>query len=147
MDLSVVIPVKDEAANVASLVAEVRAALDGLLDYEILCVDDGSEDGTATEVGRALEVAGHHDITVGRDGDAGAGILRRAADELCPLAGARGPTEPCDEGVMAAGSGGHDAAAKVQTTADLARHDDVSVGHRRESLKKRTCRRSLFRWR
>jgi dolichol-phosphate mannosyltransferase len=52
MDLSVVIPVKDEAANVAPLVAEIRAALDGLLDYEIVYVDDGSEDGTAAEVAR-----------------------------------------------------------------------------------------------
>jgi dolichol-phosphate mannosyltransferase len=52
MDLSIVIPVKDEAANVAPLVAELRAALDGLLDYEIVYVDDGSEDGTAAEVAR-----------------------------------------------------------------------------------------------
>jgi dolichol-phosphate mannosyltransferase len=52
MDLSVVIPVKDEAANVAPLVAEIRAALDGLLDYEIVYVDDGSEDGTPSEVAR-----------------------------------------------------------------------------------------------
>jgi dolichol-phosphate mannosyltransferase len=52
MDLSVVIPVKDEAPNVAPLVAELRAALDGLLDYEILYVDDGSEDGTGAEVAR-----------------------------------------------------------------------------------------------
>ena len=52
MDLSVVIPVKDEAANVAPLVGELRAALDGLLDYEILYVDDGSKDGTAAEVTR-----------------------------------------------------------------------------------------------
>src|SRR5947209_173346 len=52
MDLSVVIPVKDEAANVAPLVAELRAAFDGLLDYEIVYVDDGSEDGTAAEVAR-----------------------------------------------------------------------------------------------
>jgi dolichol-phosphate mannosyltransferase len=52
MDLSVVIPVKDEAANVAPLVAELRAALDGLLDYEILYVDDGSKDETAAEVTR-----------------------------------------------------------------------------------------------
>ena len=44
MDLSVVIPVKDEAANIASLVGEIRAALDGLFDYEIVYVDDGSSD-------------------------------------------------------------------------------------------------------
>ena len=59
MDLSVVIPVKDEAANVAPLVAEIRAALDGLLDYEILYVDDGSEDGTAAEVARLRAGAPH----------------------------------------------------------------------------------------
>ena len=59
MDLSVVIPVKDEAANVAPLVAELRAALDGLLDYEIVYVDDGSEDGTAAEVARLQAEAPH----------------------------------------------------------------------------------------
>src|SRR5689334_105086 len=52
MDLSIVIPVKDEAANVAPLVAEIRAALDGLLNYEILYVDDGSKDGTAVQLAR-----------------------------------------------------------------------------------------------
>src|SRR5947209_14232186 len=59
MDLSVVIPVKDEAANVAPLVAELRAAFDGLLDYEIVYVDDGSEDGTAAEVARLQAEAPH----------------------------------------------------------------------------------------
>jgi dolichol-phosphate mannosyltransferase len=52
MDLSVVVPVRDEAANVVTLVAEIRAALDGLLHYEIVYVDDGSEDATAAEVAR-----------------------------------------------------------------------------------------------
>jgi dolichol-phosphate mannosyltransferase len=50
MDLSVVIPVKDEADNVAALVEEIRAALDGLADYEIIYVDDGSDDDTVAEV-------------------------------------------------------------------------------------------------
>jgi dolichol-phosphate mannosyltransferase len=52
MDLSVVIPVKDEAENIASLVGEIRAALDGLVDYEILYVDDGSSDATVSEISR-----------------------------------------------------------------------------------------------
>ena len=43
MELSIVIPVRNEAANIAPLVAEIRAALDGVLDYEIVYVDDGSE--------------------------------------------------------------------------------------------------------
>jgi dolichol-phosphate mannosyltransferase len=50
MDLSVVIPVKDEADNIAPLAAEIRAALEGVVEYEIIYVDDGSADATATEI-------------------------------------------------------------------------------------------------
>jgi dolichol-phosphate mannosyltransferase len=52
MELSVVIPARNEAPNVAPLVGEIRAALDGQ-DYEIIYVDDGSTDGTAEAI-RAL---------------------------------------------------------------------------------------------
>jgi dolichol-phosphate mannosyltransferase len=52
MELSVVIPVKNEAENVSPLVDEIRAALEGLVEYEILYVDDGSTDATAAEVSR-----------------------------------------------------------------------------------------------
>ncbi|SRR5579875_137579 len=47
MDLSIVIPVRNEAANIGPLVREIRAALDGRVDYEVVVVDDGSSDGTA----------------------------------------------------------------------------------------------------
>jgi dolichol-phosphate mannosyltransferase len=51
MDLSIVIPVKDEAGNIAPLVAEIGAALDSSdVDYEIVYVDDGSSDTTAAEI-------------------------------------------------------------------------------------------------
>lgn len=50
MDLSVIIPVKNEADNIASLVAEVCVALDGLVEYEIIYVDDGSNDATVAEI-------------------------------------------------------------------------------------------------
>jgi dolichol-phosphate mannosyltransferase len=50
MELSVVIPVKNEAGNIAPLVAEIAAALDGHVDYEIVYVDDGSSDATAAEI-------------------------------------------------------------------------------------------------
>ena len=50
MDLSVVIPVKNEVENIAPLIIEVCAALDGVIAFEILYVDDGSNDGTASEI-------------------------------------------------------------------------------------------------
>ena len=50
MDLSVVIPARNEAPNVAPLVAEIRRALDGRIEYEIVYVDDGSTDATAAEI-------------------------------------------------------------------------------------------------
>ncbi len=46
MDLSVVVPVLDEADNVGPLVDEIVAALDGVVRYEIVVVDDGSTDAT-----------------------------------------------------------------------------------------------------
>src|SRR4030088_3012415 len=55
MDLSVVIPVKNEAGNIAPLAAEIAAALDGLIDYEIVYVEDGSADMPAAEI-RDLQV-------------------------------------------------------------------------------------------
>ncbi len=47
MDVSVIVPVHNEVDNVGPLLAEIRQALDGKLDYEVLFVDDGSSDGTA----------------------------------------------------------------------------------------------------
>jgi dolichol-phosphate mannosyltransferase len=53
MDLSIVIPVKNEAGNIAPLVAEIGSALDGTgVGYEIVYVDDGSTDATANEIAR-----------------------------------------------------------------------------------------------
>ena len=52
MDLAVVIPVRNEADNIAPLVGELRAVLDGLVEYEILYVDDGSTDATVAEISR-----------------------------------------------------------------------------------------------
>ena len=54
--LSVVIPFHNEAANIAPLLAELRATLTtlGLADTaEIVCVDDGSRDTTAAELAAA----------------------------------------------------------------------------------------------
>lgn len=46
--ISVVVPVKDEAGNVGPLAREIAAALAGEAAHEIIFVDDGSSDGTAS---------------------------------------------------------------------------------------------------
>jgi dolichol-phosphate mannosyltransferase len=50
LQLSVTIPVCNEAENVAPLAREIQAALDGRCSFEVIFVDDGSVDATAAEV-------------------------------------------------------------------------------------------------
>ena len=46
MDLSIVIPVFNEAESIAPLLDELCCELAGKIDYEIIVVDDGSDDAT-----------------------------------------------------------------------------------------------------
>lgn len=47
MDLSIVIPVFNEAENIPVLADEIRFALDGKYEYEVIFVDDCSSDASA----------------------------------------------------------------------------------------------------
>ena len=51
--LSVVVPVHDEAGNITPLVREIAAALRDVIAFEVVYVDDGSRDATLAEL-RAL---------------------------------------------------------------------------------------------
>ena len=53
-EISVVIPARDEADNIGPLLADVRAALDGRIDYEVVVVDDGSIDDTPARLREAV---------------------------------------------------------------------------------------------
>jgi len=44
--ISVVVPVRNEADNVLPLACEICAALDGVAEYEVIFVDDASQDAT-----------------------------------------------------------------------------------------------------
>ena len=48
--VSVVVPVRNEAGNIAPLVAEIAKALEGQWRFEVIYINDGSSDGTDTEL-------------------------------------------------------------------------------------------------
>ena len=52
--VAVVVPVRNEAGNIATLVAEIAAALDGQWRFEVIYVNDGSSDGTESELKRLM---------------------------------------------------------------------------------------------
>jgi dolichol-phosphate mannosyltransferase len=52
--VSVVVPVRNEAGNIAPLVAEIAAALEGKWRFEIVYVNDGSNDATDAELKRLI---------------------------------------------------------------------------------------------
>jgi len=52
--VSVVVPVRNEAGNVAPLVDEIAAALNGQWPFEVVYVNDGSNDGTEAELQRLM---------------------------------------------------------------------------------------------
>lgn len=65
-DLSVVIPAYNESGNIGALVTEINQALSGVVNYEILIIDDGSNDGSAEEAlnaGRHVRVLRHKNRT------------------------------------------------------------------------------------
>ncbi|MEO8142588.1 MAG: glycosyltransferase family 2 protein, partial [Betaproteobacteria bacterium] len=56
MQLSVVIPVRNEAENILPLLAEIHAALEGKGEFEVIYVDDGSIDATPARLVEALKL-------------------------------------------------------------------------------------------
>jgi glycosyltransferase involved in cell wall biosynthesis len=53
--VSIVVPVRNEAENIAPLIEEISAALDGRWAYEIIYVNDGSTDATAERLASAMQ--------------------------------------------------------------------------------------------
>lgn len=57
--VSIVVPVRNEAGNVAPLIAEIEAALGGRWGYEIIYVNDGSSDATGERLSELARTRGH----------------------------------------------------------------------------------------
>jgi glycosyltransferase involved in cell wall biosynthesis len=100
MEVSVVVPVKDEAANVGPLAREIAAALDPGKPHEIIFVDDGSADGT----GDALMALKHeipalrvlrHSRNLGQSRSLWTGVKAARGDVIVTLDG-DGQNDPAD---------------------------------------------------
>jgi dolichol-phosphate mannosyltransferase len=77
--VSIVVPVRNEAENVAPLIAEIAAALDGRWPYEIIYVNDGSTDATAERLSAIMQQRGnlrqlHHEISSGQSAAVRSGV-------------------------------------------------------------------------
>ena len=61
--VTIVIPAKNEAENIRPLINEIRTAMDGAFDYELIYVDDGSTDQTFNVL-KAIRDEGFKCLTV-----------------------------------------------------------------------------------
>ncbi|MER2519258.1 MAG: glycosyltransferase [Bdellovibrionales bacterium] len=102
--LSVVIPMLDEAGNVAPLLRETITALEGYSPvgkaFEIICVDDGSRDATAAEIGATRREDSRvrlvrHARRLGMSAAIRNGVRRARADWILTLDG-DGQNDPAD---------------------------------------------------
>jgi dolichol-phosphate mannosyltransferase len=77
--VSIVVPVRNEAENVAPLIAEIAAAVDGRWGYEIIYVNDGSTDATAERLAAVMQQRGNlrqirHAISSGQSAAVRSGV-------------------------------------------------------------------------
>jgi dolichol-phosphate mannosyltransferase len=77
--VSIVVPVRNEAENVAPLIAEITAVLDGRWAYEIIYVNDGSTDATAERLAAIMRQRGNlrqvaHAVSAGQSAAVRSGV-------------------------------------------------------------------------
>ncbi|MBI3436234.1 MAG: glycosyltransferase family 2 protein [Proteobacteria bacterium] len=90
--VSVVVPVRNEAGNVAPLVGEIIAALAGRWGFEIVYVDDGSRDTTGEELRTLMLVTPQlrcvrHAVSAGQSAAVRGGVAAARAPFIATLDG------------------------------------------------------------
>lgn len=94
VELSVVVPVRDEAGNIQPLVREIHDALEDVVSFELIYVDDGSGDATAAELVDAMRSfprlrCFQQARRLGQSAALRRGILRARGDLIATLDGDR----------------------------------------------------------
>lgn len=98
--IAVVVPVKNEADNILPLLGEIAAALAGRWPFEIIYVDDGSDDATADVLATAkttfpqLRVIRHR-LSCGQSQAVASGVKAARAPYIATLDG-DGQNDPAD---------------------------------------------------
>jgi dolichol-phosphate mannosyltransferase len=90
--ISVVVPCKNEAQNVAPLVDELEAALSAIGAFEVIYVDDGSTDGMGAEISRLAATRPwlrqiRHERSGGQSASVCTGVRAARADIIATLDG------------------------------------------------------------
>lgn len=90
--VSIVIPAKNEAGNIGTLLDEIDAACVGKADYEIIVVDDQSEDDTTKVVQGFMTDRAHlrlvsHDRSGGQSAAVNSGVHAARGTIICTLDG------------------------------------------------------------
>lgn len=98
--LSVIVPVLNEAENVASLIAEIENALDGVCVFEIIYIDDASTDATPEILKQLKATRPHlriirHDRTSGQSAGLRSGVTMAHGKLIATLDG-DGQNDPAD---------------------------------------------------
>src|SRR6202165_2046989 len=96
--VSIVVPVRNEAENVAPLIAEIGAALDGRWRYEIIYVNDGSTGATAERLPPVMRQRGNlrqirHAVSSGQSAAVRSGV-RAARGAIVATLGGDGQNNP-----------------------------------------------------
>src|SRR2546423_1320389 len=90
--VSIVVPVRNEADNIAPLVDEIAAALDKNLAFELIYVNDGSTDRTQAELIRLMASRPwlrqiRHEISCGQSAAVSSGVIHARAAIVVTLDG------------------------------------------------------------
>jgi glycosyltransferase involved in cell wall biosynthesis len=121
IDVSIVIPLRDEERNVAPLIDELRGVLDPLpLAVEIILVDDGSTDGTFQEL-----------VTLQRD-DARVRVVRLASNYGQTAAFAAGFARARGTLIVTSDGDLQNDPNDIPPMLELARTHDIVCGWRKE---------------
>ncbi|MBE0486683.1 glycosyltransferase family 2 protein, partial [Marinobacter sp.] len=99
--LSLVIPARDEQDNIANLLTETFTVMRDYPGFEVILVDDGSQDRTLAIARRTADGLGgrlvtlRHEQSIGQSGALATGV-RRASGQLIVTMDGDGQNDPAD---------------------------------------------------